>query len=271
MNALILVIIALFGLTIGSFLNVLILRKSVKKSLFGRSSCRGCKKHLSPIELIPVISFLIQKGRCRTCGIALSWQYPIVEFTTAALFIIVFVLFLPQFAFDARSLGIFTLLGIGVSAAVVAFVYDLRYTIIPDYTVIILFLLGIVATAVRSDIIITPIAFQNSFIIDWIAALLISGFFTSLWFFSRGTWMGLGDAKLILATSLILGFPASLIAFIFAFWLGAAVSIALMVFAKAGVKSLIPFGPFIIIASIIAYFLTPFITCIDYPIMCLLI
>lgn len=259
----------LFGLTIGSFLNVLILRKSVKKSLFGRSYCRGCKSPLSPRELIPVVSFLIQKGRCRKCGIALSWQYPVVEIITAALFILTFLLFSPVFAFDIRSLFLVLLLWIGSAAAIIVFFYDLRYTIIPDYAVFVLFLLGALASVMRSPPALTPVSFQNFFITDWIAALVVSGFFASLWLVSQGTWMGLGDAKLILGTSLILGFPASLIAFLFSFWLGALAGIGLIFFANASVKSRLPFGPFIIIASILAYFLTPRITCIDYPIMCL--
>lgn len=269
MNVIILAIIALLGLTIGSFLNVLILRKSVKKSLFGRSYCQGCKKPLSPFELIPIVSFLIQKGRCRTCGIALSWQYPTVELATATLFLLAYILFFPIFVFDIRSLFFLALLWLGSAAAIIAFFYDLRYTIIPDYTIIILFPLGIVTSILRNSPALTLVSLQNYFIIDWSVAIVISGFFASLWIFSKGRWMGLGDAKLILATSLLLGFPASLMAFLFSFWLGGAVSIPLVLFAKRGLKSQLPFGPFILAASILAYFLTPYITCGNYAIMCL--
>ncbi|MBI2053421.1 MAG: prepilin peptidase [Candidatus Sungbacteria bacterium] len=90
------------------------------------------------------------------------------------------------------------------------------------------------------------------------AALAIALFFASLWFFSRGTWMGFGDAKLALATSLAVGFPASLVAFLFSFWLGGIVGILLIAIGRKDMQSRIPFGPFLIAGALAAGVLAPY-------------
>jgi len=267
-NVFLYVIAALFGLIIGSFLNVLILRKSLRKSIGGRSHCRGCKKTLSPVELVPIVSFLIQKGRCRSCGIALLWQYPLVELATAILFVISFILVNPSF-FDVYSWLILFGVWIGVAVGVVIIVFDLRYTIIPDYAVIALLILGVIASIMKSGNIQNFPFSNNSLIPTWLAAFIISGFFAALWLFSKGRWMGLGDAKLILSTSVLLGFPASLVAFLFSFWLGALVSFLLILCGKKSLTSKLPFGPFIVFASVLSYFLIPHMNCAEYAFFCL--
>lgn len=269
-NVIILVIIALFGLTIGSFLNVLILRKSVKKSLLGRSRCPQCRKELSPVELIPIVSFLIQKGQCRNCGIALSWQYPLVEALTALLFVAAYIIVPAGGVYTSIPFGFALLIAwISIAAGIIIFISDLRYTIIPDYASLILFLSGTITSIVRNNASFT-VSLQNPLVIDWLSAIILSGFYAFLWFISGGRWMGLGDAKLTLGTSLLLGFPVSLLAFLFSFWLGALAGILLLLLARKNLKSELPFGPFIIIASVLAYFLAPYVTCINYPIMCLI-
>ena len=81
----------MFGLTIGSFLNVVICRLETNESiLISRSHCPKCKVILKWYDLIPVLSFLIQKGKCRYCMKRISWQYPIVEISTACLFLLIF-------------------------------------------------------------------------------------------------------------------------------------------------------------------------------------
>lgn len=260
MDVLFLLITGLLGLIIGSFLNVLIIRKSVRKSLYGRSRCMKCRKTLSPLELIPVVSFAIQKGRCRRCGVALLWQYPLVELLMAVLFVAATHLFFPDFLADGYSVVTLLLFWAGIAAGIVILVTDIRSQIIPDYAVAILFILGVFASFSRVGLEHSYYAwyYPNPFAADWIAALLISGFFASLWFFSKGRWMGFGDAKLILATSLIVGFPASLVAFLFSFWIGALFGIVVLCREGGKLKSKIPFGPFILIATALAYFFTDY-------------
>lgn len=85
MHTLFIIFTGLFGLIVGSFLNVVILRMNTGKTLGGRSMCLSCNKKLEWYELIPLVSFIIQRGRCTKCHSKISWQYPIVEAITAVL------------------------------------------------------------------------------------------------------------------------------------------------------------------------------------------
>ena len=241
------------GLAIGSFLNVVILRGVRGEGLGGRSRCDHCGRTLSLRELIPVISFLWQKARCRSCGAALSCQYPIVEWATALVFFSIAAWIISENSSAGYTPGslspFYFLLFPSAAALIVLVVSDIRFQILPDGAVATLFLSGFFASWQR-----------GALVHDLFAAGLIAGFFASLWFLSRGTWMGLGDAKLIFATSLIAGFPLSLAAFLFAVWLGGAWGIILLISGARGLKSRIPFGPFIIAGMMLAgFFGRPFL------------
>lgn len=248
---LLLIFFFVVGLTVGSFLNVVIMRGARGEKPYGRSRCNSCKKILSPLELIPILSFALQKGRCRSCGTVLSWQYPLVELGTAVLFSVSFWYFSTLFPLDARFflqiLGVYIM----ISAGIVILVSDLRWQIIPDGAVLILLIYSVVVLFFRYFLSSGEI---QSLLPDLAAAVSFSLFFALLWFFSGGRWMGLGDAKLMFPLSLILGFPYSLLAFLFSFWIGGAVGIFLIVLRLKTLSSRIPFGPFILIGSVIAYF-----------------
>src|SRR3989344_6609683 len=116
-------ILGLFGLIIGSFLNVLILRRGAR-GLSGRSSCMSCATTIRWYDNIPVVSWILLRGRCRACGSAISVQYPLVEISTALLFAALGSAELPGFQL---------LLSCGVVSILVAIaVYDIHHTIIPD-------------------------------------------------------------------------------------------------------------------------------------------
>lgn len=240
---------SLLGAAVGSFLNVVIWRHARGETIRGRSRCDECERPLSAKELIPVISFVIQKGRCRHCGAALSWQYPLVEITAALAYALGGYFFIPPGAFNFWSLILLAILFTGIGAAIVVTVTDIRYKIIPNGAVFTLFLLGLMATLIRAY----P---QNitATILDIGAAAFFAAILWTVWFFSRGRGMGFGDVKLIPSTSLILGFPASLAAFLFSFWLGGIVAIVLLLLRRKGLTHQIPFGPFIIAGGILAYF-----------------
>jgi len=242
----------LLGLVVGSFLNVVILRGAKGEKFSGRSRCESCGRQLTTLELIPVLSFLIQKARCRSCGTVLSWQYPLVELGTGILYAAG-----AWYFFGSQPILFFLLAFAGIAAGVVILVSDFRYQIIPNGAVFILLLVGVAALALRlfqtkSNTSVPDLVWNMS--LDVETALLLAFFLASLWFFSKGAWMGFGDAKLIFATSLIVGFPASIAAFLFSFWLGGIVGIVLLLSRRKTLKSHIPFGPFILLGTVAAYF-----------------
>lgn len=269
-SSLFLILAALLGLTVGSFLNVVILRGRRRKRpngppwarlahLGGRSSCTSCRTALSIFELIPLISFALQKGRCRHCDIVLSWQYPIVEGGTAIVYMLLTWFVLSRFDPAPWSLLFLLLLFIGAAAAMVTFVADLHFQIIPHGAFLTLLVLGVIATILRA---VYPTLFVGSFLYrgvwhDLVSGGALAGSLAALWFFSRGRWIGLGDANLMLALSLIAGFPTSLVAFLFSFWLGGITGASLLVLGRKRLTSKIPFGPFIIAGFTLAYFFTP--------------
>ncbi len=241
----------IFGANVGSFLNVVILRGERGEKLGGRSYCDACKKTLGFRELIPIISFALQKGRCRACGAALSLQYPIVEGATGALFALAALSVLwsgatPSAPFFALAL---TLAFTAIAASIVIVVRDIRELIIPTGPLVVLFLVGIGALVWRGLIATDPI---ERVIADAGGAIAAAGILGALWKFSGGRWMGFGDVKLIAATSLAIGFPASIVAFLFSFWIGGGAALALLAARRASWGSALPFGPFIIIGAALA-------------------
>jgi len=245
-----LVIFCLFvlGLIIGSFLNVVILRWNTGLKISrGRSKCFSCDKTLSWYELVPVFSFLFQKGKCRECESKISWQYPIVELVTGIALPAVFVLY-------GNYVSFFLLLSILVCFYIVMFVYDLRHKIIPDF-----FSYG--AALIALFIIFLEWRLFNYIDLDKIVAgPILFLFFYFFWFVSRGRWMGLGDAKLALSIGWVLGLSHGIAAILLAFWIGAITALITMFIQKLfhkrglGMKSEIPFGPFILIGFALAFF-----------------
>ena len=248
------------GLSIGSFLNVVIIRSREGETIRGRSHCRACKKTLSARELIPIASFLLQKGRCRGCGTAFSLQYPLVELGTGLAFTAAAFLFPQDFLFDVRALTGFILVCIGIAAGIVILVSDLRFQIIPNGAVFVLLILGIIRLFVVAKppygglASVTLVNHASAYDIGF--SIIFALFFAGLWFFSQGKWMGFGDVKLIGATSLIVGFPVSIIAFLFSFWLGGIVGTILLLSSRKNWGRRIPFGPFILAGTALAFFIS---------------
>lgn len=250
----------LFGLCVGSFLNVVIFRyhkansdlsefafnlpdQSWFRVLGGRSHCPQCGKTLGFWELIPVFSFLVQRGKCKSCRKPISWQYPLVELATGAAFaFIAWQFFLARpFGFSIFSDFIF------VSLLIVAFVYDARWGLIPDFVSY-----GILGLALIR-ILFSIFYFLNSVFNDFLLAFFVFVLFGGLWFFSKGRAMGFGDVKLAPAISLFLGWPLGFLAALFSFWLGALYGILVLLIGKGmTMKSEIPFGPFLAAGALMA-------------------
>ena len=220
---------------VGSFLNCVIYRLEKEKSfLKGRSYCPRCKHKLGFLDLVPVLSFFMLRGRCRYCKEKISWQYPMVEISTAAIFLLIF-----NFQFSIFNFILACFL-------IVIFVYDLKHYVIPDKVIYPAIGVALVYDFLRSDFL------GKSDLL--ISALGAAAFFLAIVLISRGKWMGVGDIKLAFLMGLILGYPNILVALFLAFLIGAIIGVGLMVFGKKTMKSEVPFGPFLVGGTLIALF-----------------
>jgi prepilin signal peptidase PulO-like enzyme (type II secretory pathway) len=243
----------IFGTCIGSFLNCLIYRLNNKQSfLRGRSFCPHCKHKLSFFDLIPILSFVFLKGKCRYCGKKISGQYPLVEIATGGLFLLIL-----NLQFGGSQFSIFNLLTsirffyllIVSSLLVVVFVYDLKHYIIPDKVIY-----PAIGITFFYQLIYNFQAIGSSFWSFLLSAFGAAGFFFLMWLVSKGEWMGFGDVKLGFFMGFFLGWPNILVALFSAFFIGAIIGIGLIVLGKKTLKSQVPFAPFLIIGTFIALF-----------------
>jgi len=238
----------LFGLCVGSFINVVIawLEKK-RKNIFGRSFCDACKKKLKWYDLIPVLSFLILKGRCRYCQKKIKIEYLAVELATAILFSFQFSVFPPEAGGSLTHSFQLILNLFFISALIIIFVYDLKHYLIPDIV-----LLPAIGLALISKLL-TPNyqLLTNSLF----AALIAAGFFAFLVLISHETWLGWGDVKLAILMGLLLGWPNILLALFASFLFGAIIGVGLILLKKKTFKSQIPFGPFLVGSTIICLYL----------------
>lgn len=256
--------LVILGLCLGSFINALVYRLhwqennqkaakaqkekySIKK---GRSICPSCGHELSAEDLVPIASWLLLRGKCRYCKKPISAQYPLVEASTAGLFVLSYAHW-P--AFQGPSLEIEGIVGFAVwlvfTAGFVALgVYDMRYQILPNRIIFPLLGLAILNTLLRATITsnLEPITSAA------IGAAAGGGLFYLLFQVSKGAWIGGGDVKLGFLLGILVGgpWPALLMLFLASF-LGTIYSLPLILTHKVRPKSRIPFGPFLIAAAII--------------------
>jgi len=240
-------LVFIFGLVVGSFLNCVIYRLEVGGSfLKGRSFCPHCKHILSWQDLIPVFSFLFLKGKCRYCSQKISLQYPLVEIATGLLFLLIF-----NFQFSIFNYLIACFL-------IVIFVYDLKNYIIPDkviYPAIALAFLYQIFSNFKFPISITNFKFLiTNFYFPFLSAIGMAIFFLTIVLISRGKWMGWGDVKMVFFMGLFLGSPKILVALFLAFFIGASVGLILIFLGKKTLKSEVPFGPFLVTGTFLAMF-----------------
>ncbi len=255
----------IFGTLIGSFLNVVVLRYGSLRLSSTRSMCFSCGKTLHWYELVPVLSFFVQRGRCRGCRGKISWQYPLVELLTGCVFAVVFWKYLPLLSLFSYSVILSLVIQLSIWALLIAIaVYDLRHKIIPDALVYTSALLSFLY------LLLTPNSQLTT--LNFFGGPLLALPFAALWLFSRGRAMGLGDAKLILFFPWFVGFVHALSAVLIGFWLGAAVALALLLLKgiaaaapaslcptlksklrRLTMKSELPLAPFLILGLLIVY------------------
>lgn len=252
--------IFLFGLAFGSFVNALVWRvheqatssaKRANKELSitkGRSMCPHCKHRLHAKDLIPIFSWLWLKGKCRYCHKSISWQYPLVELVTAGLFVLSYLVWPHSFdLLGSLQLAVW-LLCITIFMALV--VYDMRWMILPDRVVLPLTILA----AVQIGLLTAQQGSVNVLIGGLLGVLCLAGLFYVLFQVSDGKWIGGGDVKLGVSLGLLVGGPAKALAVLFlAACLGTICTLPLLVLGKKKASQQLPFGPFLIAATIIIY------------------
>ncbi len=240
-------LIFLLGLSAGSFLNVVIDRIYRNESFVGgRSHCPRCNTKLASRDLIPLVSFLFLKGKCRTCKKSISLQYPLVELATGVLFVLEYLRMITGVWWPTEAVA-HPLLFFGrdlifLSTLVIIFVYDLRYMLILDRITVpaILFALG------------ANMFLGLSLYNMLLGALVIGGFFLLQFVLSRGTWVGGGDIRLGVLMGVMLGLKSGLVALFSSYVFGAIVVILLLLLKRKAFKAEIAFGPFLVIGTYFA-------------------
>jgi len=275
----IIVLSSILGLFVGSFLNVVADRLAQGRDFVrGRSVCDFCGAALKIGNLVPLVSFVTQKGRCSFCQTKISVYYPLSEALTGLLFGLA-----AHFSNFARFPGVLTGLNfiylVAVfSVFVIILLSDLKYQVIPNqvvyFGIVFVFLtqvgsLGFWAykyhNVLQSDVLgqylIKTGFWWNQVSSELLAfgknmatGLIICLVFYLLIVITRERGMGGGDMKLGLLIGLYNGFPNGFLGIFLAFTTGALVSLALMIFAKKGFGDTVPFGPFLVVGSIAAGF-----------------
>ena len=229
--------IIIYGLVLGSFYNVVGLRVPEKKSIVTpRSSCPKCGHQLCATELIPVVSYLFQRGKCRQCKVGISPVYPFFELLTGLLFGAAYLLF----GWSGELVIALTL----ISLFIIITVSDLAYMIIPDKVLLVF------AGIFVAERILLPLSPWWDSVAGAVAGFVILLFIALI---SKGG-MGGGDIKLFAVVGFVVGFKTMLLSFFFATFYGAFFGIAAMLLGFVKRKQAIPFGPFIALGTLTAYF-----------------
>jgi len=224
------------GAAMGSFINVLVDRLIHGESIMGRSHCDHCKKVLEWYDLFPVLSYIIIGGKCRRCHVTLSLEHPLVEIATGLLYVGTWIMVPPG------SLLLYW--GI-VSCAWVIVLSDLRYKLISDYMQILLFIFILFQKILEK-------ASVFSLLGDVFAGIMVLLPIGLIYVVTNERAMGLGDVILAGIIGFFLGVGKGLLALYVSFLVGAMVGTVLLIQRKKGMKSAVPFGPFLIIGMLVA-------------------
>jgi len=215
----------------------LLRRKTPRNDVGGRSFCDYCGKQLSCWDNIPVVSWLGLRGKSRCCGKKLPGQYPLVELGMGIIFVI------TNYQLLITNSGQLILILATVTLLVFSAVFDWKYMILPDFSTLILIIMALLG-----------VIFDEKNIIPYLlSAIGASGLLLGLHVITKGKGMGFGDVKLAIFMGLLLGWPKVMVAFYVAFIVGAGVSVLLMMLKKVKLRSAIPFGPFLILGTVLAW------------------
>jgi leader peptidase (prepilin peptidase)/N-methyltransferase len=245
-----LILVAVLGLVVGSFLNVVIVRLPRHESLLGRSICRHCGARVAAYDNVPLLSFALLSGRCRACRAAIGWRYPLVEASTAAAFVAAYLRFGSSPAFA---------MGSGLLAALIAVTaIDLEHQIIPD---------AITLPGVVVGVALAPLAGLTTWLDAVLGAAVCGGLLLAViavsgWAYARldpslPGGMGLGDMKLGAMLGAFVGWRSGLFALFVAVLAGGLVASLLLLAGRKGRKDAVPFGPFLALGGATALLVEP--------------
>ncbi|MCF6276603.1 MAG: prepilin peptidase [Candidatus Magasanikbacteria bacterium] len=235
-------IVFLFGIVIGSFTNAFVWRTQKHKTMNGRSMCPKCNKTIFAKDLIPILSFIILRGKCRNCKAKISIQYPLVETWFGIAFVCAALIHQSGFYdFSIELLRDWFIIFI----LSFLFIYDYLYKELPDK--ITLPSIGIL--------------FVLSLIFGWhtwqsmlIGAVVLGGFFLFQFAISRGKWIGGGDIRLGVLMGIILGWPLAIVALMLSYVGGAFLSVILLALKRTSLESQTPFGTYLAVATLFTMF-----------------
>ena len=238
-----LAIFFLIGISIGSFLNVCIHRIPLKQSIIlPPSHCPNCKKLIPAYFNIPIVSFIYLRGKCKFCKKKISIIYPFVE-TITGLF---FLYFGYIFGISFDLLLIYFLIPIFI----IIFFIDIKYLIIPDILIFLLFLICILKLFISNNVFIFP-NLIDSILGSLIALFLIGGLISFYYFIRKIEAMGFGDLKLFTILGFLFGINGIFFIIILSSICGAVVGSIIILKNKKNLNTELPFGPYIIVASFI--------------------
>lgn len=225
------------GVCMGSFGNVLIDRLPVGASILGRSRCDGCRRSLSPVELIPLASWFFLRGRCRSCDARIPARVPFVEAWSGVL---------AAGAHLQPNSDVFPAICFFVAlwALMLIAIIDMRTKTIPDALTLTVFLAGL------------ALRWLTDGAVPTYAPLLLAGFFLFQWIVSRGRWVGMGDVLLAGAIGVLVGTAhLALWTLLLAYGFGASAVIVLLLAKRLHRGDMVPFGPFLVLGAYVALFM----------------
>lgn len=237
-------VLALFGLAWGSFINALIWRLHENKDFVSsRSECTSCHHQLKAADLIPVLSWIWLGGKCRYCSKPISVQYPVVEILTSIAFLASYTYWPEEIGTTLEALFFVSWL-LQLVILIALFVYDLKWFLLPNKLTYSLVGIVIIEQIVHSS------TGQYSLANSLFGLLVGAGLFYAIYLISKGKGIGGGDVKLGIYLGVALGWQKALVALMVAFYSATLYALPLIMAGKVNRKSKIPFGPFIILGII---------------------
>ena len=238
----------LIGISVGSFINVVIDRLPFGKPLTGRSVCDYCNRRLSWKEIIPIVSFIFLKGKSFCCRKSISFYYPLVELISGL--VLPFIFYFYQGELIWRNL----ILSLIVYTLIAIFFTDVKYMIIPDELQVILLIF--------SFFYILNLSFSGNFLVYGVRLFFLSIFkglivalpIASIFYITKGKGIGFADVKLAFNIGFLFGVKRGFLSLYIAFLLGGIVAFVLLFAKKKKLKSKIPFGPFLVISILLFLF-----------------
>ncbi|HDJ22536.1 MAG: prepilin peptidase [Candidatus Aminicenantes bacterium 4484_214] len=236
------IIIILVGLVWGSFLNVVIYRLPRKQSLvYPPSTCPSCGQRIKPYDNIPLVSFLLLRGKCRSCGASISWRYPLVEAITAASLLLLYFYFGLSLHFFAGALYTSALICLGF--------IDYDHQLLPDMITLPGFGLGLVYTFFRRDL-----NFGQGLLGAATGAGVLLIVYGLYYLLRKKEGLGLGDVTMMLFVGSFVGWRGALLTLVLASFVGALIGLFFIKMKQKDLQSALPFGTFLAPAAFIAFF-----------------